>query len=126
MDLSHLMYRLSQFSVSFGNVIGGRGVDHWGHSLNDPIEGIVEYKNWAKTARYISNTIWGTGPTILQSHTDNKRIMASMLVLPPFIREYERWSRWSLVTIGLGLFYFLFIVFSLKSINGLLIPKYAT
>lgn len=41
------------FSVSFGNVFGGRGVDHWGHSLNDPIEGIVEYKHWAKTARYI-------------------------------------------------------------------------
>lgn len=42
-------------SVSFDGLQGGRGVDHWGHSLNDPIGGIVDYKNWTKTARYSIN-----------------------------------------------------------------------
>lgn len=42
-------------SVSFDSVHGGRGVDQWGHSLNDPIGGLVDYKNWTKTARYSNN-----------------------------------------------------------------------
>lgn len=40
------------YSVSFGKGLHNRGVDHWGHSLNDPMEGLVDYKNWTKTARY--------------------------------------------------------------------------
>lgn len=39
--------------VSFNRERGIRGVDHYGHSLNEPIEGIVDYNSWRKIARYL-------------------------------------------------------------------------
>lgn len=41
-----------RYSVSFKSRKRNRGVDQWGHSLNEPVEGIVDYKNWRKIARY--------------------------------------------------------------------------
>lgn len=40
------------FSVSFGKSLRNRGVDQWGHSMNVPTEGTIDYKNWTKIARY--------------------------------------------------------------------------
>lgn len=40
------------FSVSFENMNGGRGVDCRGHSINEPVQGMMDYKNWRKLARY--------------------------------------------------------------------------
>lgn len=31
---------------------GGRGVDCRGHSINEPVQGLMDYKNWRKLARY--------------------------------------------------------------------------
>lgn len=40
------------FSVSFGKKLHRRGVDHWGHSINEPNQGYMDYKNWKKISRY--------------------------------------------------------------------------
>lgn len=39
--------------ISFDRERGVRGVDHYGHSLNEPIDGIVDYNSWRKIARYL-------------------------------------------------------------------------
>lgn len=47
------------------------GVDQWGHSLNAPAEGVVDYKNWRKIARY--PFVWHVSPVCPSVHPEQNK-----------------------------------------------------